>query len=58
MPKTQEWIKEKLREQGWTEYGNRRLTEEIEELKQRVDDLEILVEEMHNELQMRKITDR
>jgi len=53
MPKTQEWIKEKLREQGWTEYGNRRLTEEIEELKQRVDDLEILVEELHNELSVR-----
>ena len=60
MPKTQEWIKQKLLEErgGWTELGNRRLTEEVEELKQRIDDLEMLVEEMHNELQMRKITDR
>ena len=48
MPKTQEWIKQKLEEerQGWTEYNNRRLTEEIEDLKQRVDDLETVIEEL------------
>jgi predicted nuclease with TOPRIM domain len=48
MPKTQEWIKQKLEEerQGWTEYSNRRLTEEIEDLKQRVDDLETVIEEL------------
>ena len=48
MPKTQEWIKQKLEEerQGWTEYNNRRLTEEIEDLKQRVDDLELVIEEL------------
>ena len=46
MPKTQEWIKQKLEEerQGWTEWNNRKLTEEIEDLKQRVDDLELVVE--------------
>jgi len=51
MPKTQEWIKQKLEEerQGWTEYGNRRLTEELEELKQRVSDLEIVYEEISDE---------
>lgn len=59
MPKTQEWIKQKLEEerQGWTEYGNRRLTEELEELKQRVSDLEIVYEEMRDELSVRQITD-
>ena len=48
MPKTQEWIKQKLEEerQGWTEYNNRRLTEEVEDLKQRVDDLELVIEEL------------
>lgn len=48
MPKTQEWIKQKLEEerQGWTEWNNRRLTEEIEDLKQRVDDLELVIEEL------------
>ena len=46
MPKTQEWIKQKLEQerQGWTEYSNRKLTEEIEDLKQRVDDLELVIE--------------
>lgn len=55
MPKTQEWIKQKLEEerQGWTEYGNRRLTEELEELKQRVSDLEIVYEEISDELSVR-----
>ena len=48
MPKTQEWIKQKLEEerQGWTEYNNRRLTDEVEDLKQRVDDLELVIEEL------------
>ena len=48
MPKTQEWIKQRLEEerQGWTEFSNRRLTEEIEDLKQRVDDLETVIEEL------------
>ena len=48
MPKTQEWIKQKLEEerQGWTEYNNRRLIEEVEDLKQRVDDLELVIEEL------------
>ncbi len=48
MPKTQEWIKQKLLEErgGWTEYTNRRLTEEVEELRQRVDDLELVIEEL------------
>ena len=46
MPKTQEWIKEKLAEDGWVEYGNRRLTEEVEDLKQRVSDLELVIEEL------------
>ena len=48
MPKTQEWIKQKLEEerQGWTEFNNRRLTEEVEDLKQRVDDLELVIEEL------------
>tara|TARA_Y100000114_G_scaffold139474_1_gene143512 strand:- start:12458 stop:12610 length:153 start_codon:yes stop_codon:yes gene_type:complete len=46
MPKTQEWIKEKLAEDSWVEYGNRRLTEEVEDLKQRVSDLELVIEEL------------
>ena len=46
MPKTQEWIKEKLAEDSWVEYGNRRLTEEVQDLKQRVDDLETVIEEL------------
>lgn len=48
MPKTQEWIKQRLEEerQGWTEFTNRRLTEEVEELRQRVDDLELVIEEL------------
>ena len=46
MPKTQEWIKEQLAKESWTEFNNRRLTEEVEELKQRVDDLELVIEEL------------
>ena len=46
MPKTQEWIKEKLREEGRTEYTNRRATLEILELKQRISDLELVIEEL------------
>lgn len=42
----------------WIEYNNHRLTQEIEEIKQRVSDLEIAYEELLDELRMRKITDR
>jgi len=49
MPKTQEWIKEKLREEGSTEYTNRRATLEILELKQRISDLELVIEDILND---------
>jgi len=41
MPRTQEWIKEKLAEENSNVYyNNMKLTKEVEELKQRVKKLE------------------